>query len=191
VDAKLHMAHGLAALAECHYDLAARELLAVRLEHCEPVAAIIHGDEIALCALVCALATYSRDELRTQVLESPSAKLALELAPALRGAIAAFVASKYAACLEALHALKVRAVLRGLVVCVPAPVLRVGCADEGRMRCPACACVLQAEQLDLELVLAPHTERLVTRIRQRALTQYLTPYTTVDLRTMAEAFVLP
>jgi len=44
------------------------------------------------------------------------------------------------------------------------------------------------DYLALDMYLAPHVDGLLHAIRKRALQQYLTPYTSVDLRTMAAAF---
>ena len=40
----------------------------------------------------------------------------------------------------------------------------------------------------LDLHLGEHIESLYSQIRQRAITQYVTPFTSVDLHTMARAF---
>lgn len=63
---------------------------------------VLSGNDIAVYGGLCALATLSRLELQTLVLENASFRQFLELEPHLRRAIAAFCASKYTACLGVL-----------------------------------------------------------------------------------------
>lgn len=81
-----------AALTQCAGELGMPELLLPR--------------DVALCGGLCALAALSRSELRSSVLESHAFRGQLELCPALREAIFAFHAARYATCLERLAQLK-------------------------------------------------------------------------------------
>lgn len=152
--AKLRASQGLVALAEGHFEGAARELLALPQRLGGTFSAVAHIEELALVGGLCALATYSRDELRSRLLGEPGPRALLEMVPQLRDAVQAFVSSRYAACLEGLGRLATDA-LRG------------------------------------DLFLGPHADRLLSAVRRRALTQYLTPYTAVDLTVMAAAFRVP
>jgi COP9 signalosome complex subunit 1 len=58
---------------------------------------------IAVYGSLCALATYTRQELATQLINSASFKQFSELDPQLRDAVAKFYESKYAACLAILQ----------------------------------------------------------------------------------------
>lgn len=56
---------------------------------------------------LCALATLSREQLKTYVLSDPQAKHLIELQPKLKDAINAFVSFRYSQCLQRLDELKV------------------------------------------------------------------------------------
>lgn len=152
--AKLRAAQGLISLSEGHYEGAARELLALPQRLGGHFSTVAHIEDLATVGGLCALATYSRDDLRSKLLGEPGPRALLEMVPHLRDAVQAFVASRYAACLEGL----------------------------GR---------LAADAFRGDLFLGPHADRLLSSVRRRALTQYLTPYTAVDLAVMAAAFRVP
>jgi len=65
---------------------------------------VLTGNDVAVYGGLCALATLSRSELQSLVLENTSFRQFLELEPHVRRAIAAFCASKYTACLGVLAA---------------------------------------------------------------------------------------
>lgn len=210
VAAKLRAAQGLSALSACQYETAARELLQVPLRLGDAFASVVHVEEVALYASLTAMATFSREELRASVMTSPAGRQLLELVPPVRDALVAFVNSKYASCLEALHSLQVRrdraeAIrLRApavtphpislslpfplLVTLPPTLFLFRSRSRPLPLSRPVAVSELQVDYLALDMFLAPHVDSLLYAIRKRALQQYLTPYTSVDLRTMAAAF---
>jgi len=103
----LPAAKGLLALKAGNWSLAAAEFLRVPAAAEGVLAGVVHVDDVAMYALVTALATRSREELRA-LLGDPALHSLLELAPPFRAAVHAFVMTKYAACLGKLHALEVR-----------------------------------------------------------------------------------
>lgn len=64
---------------------------------------IISSNDIAVYGGLCALASMSRGELQTKVLDNTSFRSFLELEPHIRRAINCFCASKYSQCLEILE----------------------------------------------------------------------------------------
>ena len=95
------------ALRSGAYALAAAEFLQVPASTEGVIADVVHVDDVAMYALLSSLATRSRDELRAMLGDAALHSL-LELAPAFRDAVQAFVMTKYAACLDQLRALEVR-----------------------------------------------------------------------------------
>lgn len=67
---------------------------------------ILTPSNIAVYGSLCALATYSRDELANDLVNSSAFKQFAELEPQLREAVQKFYESKYAACLQILDSLK-------------------------------------------------------------------------------------
>ncbi|RHY48681.1 hypothetical protein DYB38_003893 [Aphanomyces astaci] len=63
---------------------------------------VIHAEDIALIGGLCAVATFSRAELKDRVMQNPSFKAFLELVPRVRELIAAFYAGHYATSLHIL-----------------------------------------------------------------------------------------
>lgn len=70
------------------------------------------------------------------------------------------------------------------------PTLRNAISQFYDSKYTACLGSLHAIQGDLllDLFLAPHVNKLLEEIRRRALVQYFTPYSSVDMRKMAESF---
>jgi len=103
---------GLAALASSTYSDAAVAFLNTDAGYAtlEPMAGInfartvISPNDIAIYGALLSLATMSRAELQTRVLENATFRSFLELEPHLRRAIVDFVSGKYTACLSTLEA---------------------------------------------------------------------------------------
>jgi COP9 signalosome complex subunit 1 len=185
VKASVQAAHGLISLADGAYEAAAHILLGVPVSLGAGYATVVHVAEVALYAAVTALATFTRDDLKARVLSGPG-KALLELQPAMRDVIAAYVGFRYADCLRALNALKVRS--------------RQGGGGAGRgawqlvslVAAGACTPTPLAPrsqpELSLDMFLQRHVEALVRMVRHKALQQYLLPYTTARITDMAAAF---
>lgn len=105
---------GLASLKSGNYRAAAGHFLRTPpafIRELEPVAggvlvnrAVLSPNDVATYGTLCALATYSRSDLKSSVLDSPSFRQFLELEPHLRRAVNAFVGAKYTTVLETLDA---------------------------------------------------------------------------------------
>lgn len=149
IQTKLTCAAGLAQLATRKYKAAAKSFLLAQLDSAD-FPDLLSTSNIAMYGGLCALATFSRQELQKLVISSSSFKLFLEVEPQLRDIIFKFYESKYASCLKLLDELK--------------------------------------DVLMLDLYLAPHLNTLYSRIRNRALIQYFSPYMSADLEKMASAF---
>ncbi|KAG8526924.1 uncharacterized protein KY384_008353 [Bacidia gigantensis] len=114
--AKLSSALGLAELAGSNYKNAADLFLdtdprmtQAKLDNFvdeEAYNEVLTPNDVATYGGLCALASFSRSELQTKVLEHKTFRNYLELEPHLRRAITFFIASKYAACLSILEAWK-------------------------------------------------------------------------------------
>eukprot|EP00301_Raphidiophrys_heterophryoidea_P019576 c4478_g1_i1.p1 GENE.c4478_g1_i1~~c4478_g1_i1.p1 ORF type:complete len:437 (-),score=106.47 c4478_g1_i1:101-1354(-) len=103
---KLRSANGLSLLHTHKFRLAALKLLECSNEIGESWNKVLTGSDIAMYASLCALATFSRNELKTQVIENPNFREFLELAPNMRELLNAFITSKYALCIKHLDQLK-------------------------------------------------------------------------------------
>lgn len=114
--AKLAAAMGVSHLASGNFREAAREFL-----HTDPRMAqakmddptdeeafneVLTPNDVAVYGGLCALASMTREELQTQVLEHKTFRNFLELEPHIRRAITHFVSSKYSACLSILDSYK-------------------------------------------------------------------------------------
>ena len=102
---KLKCAAGLAELATKKYKSAAKHFLKANLDHCD-FPELMSANNIAMYGGLCALATFDRLELQTNVIFNSSFKLFLELEPQLRDIIFKFYGSKYASCLKLLDEIK-------------------------------------------------------------------------------------
>ncbi|XP_018012149.1 COP9 signalosome complex subunit 1 isoform X2 [Hyalella azteca] len=105
IQTKLACAAGLAHLATKKYNLAAKSFLAAQLDSCV-YNEILSPWNVAVYGGLCALATFTRQELHQRVIMSSSFKQFLELEPQLRDLIFKFYQSKYAQCLKLLDELK-------------------------------------------------------------------------------------
>ncbi|XP_037074697.1 COP9 signalosome complex subunit 1-like isoform X2 [Pollicipes pollicipes] len=105
VQTKLHLAAGLAHLRHGAFDSAAKSFLKCSFDHCD-LPELISPSNVAVYGGLCALATYSRAQLKTDVIGSASFKLFLELEPQLRDAVHKFHESSYADCLRMLDEMR-------------------------------------------------------------------------------------
>uniref|UniRef100_A0A2P2I0R9 COP9 signalosome complex subunit 1-like n=1 Tax=Hirondellea gigas TaxID=1518452 RepID=A0A2P2I0R9_9CRUS len=149
VQTKLTCAAGLAQLATRKYKAAAKSFLSAQLDWCD-YSEVLSPWNVAVYGGLCALATYSRQELHKNVLMSSSFKQFLEMEPMLRDIIFKFYESKYAHCLKLLDDLK--------------------------------------DVLMLDMYLASHVKTLYSKIRNRGLVQYFSPYKSASLERMATSF---
>jgi COP9 signalosome complex subunit 1 len=102
---------GIANLASSDYTMAASAFLSTEASYATnpPVAGInfqrtvLSPNDIAIYGALCSLATMSRTELRTRVLENTAFRTFLELEPHLRRCIADFIGGKYTSCLKVLE----------------------------------------------------------------------------------------
>ncbi|KAL9105109.1 MAG: hypothetical protein Q9163_000027 [Psora crenata] len=67
---------------------------------------VLTPNDVAIYGGLCALASFTRQELQTNVLEHKTFRAYLELEPHIRRAISFFIASKYSACLSILESSK-------------------------------------------------------------------------------------
>ena len=114
--AKLTSALGLAELASRNYRGAAHQFVntdprmtQAKLEDPNDEEAfneVLTPNDIAVYGGLCAIASLSRSELQSQVLEHKTFRNYLELEPHIRRAISFFIASKYSACLSILEGWK-------------------------------------------------------------------------------------
>ena len=114
--AKLTSALGLADLASCNYRAAAQHFINTdpRMTQAklddpndeEAFNEVLTPNDIAIYGGLCAIASFSRSELQSKVLEHKTFRNYLELEPHIRRAISFFIASKYSACLAILEGWK-------------------------------------------------------------------------------------
>ena len=114
--AKLSAAHGLASMAQSNYRDAAVEFLATdprmstakldNLTDEESYNEVLTPNDIAVYGGLCALASMTREELQSQVLDNNGFRNYLELEPHIRRAISHFVSAKYSQCLFILDSYK-------------------------------------------------------------------------------------
>eukprot|EP00117_Sycon_ciliatum_P043040 scpid76260/ scgid31221/ COP9 signalosome complex subunit 1; G protein pathway suppressor 1; JAB1-containing signalosome subunit 1; Protein MFH len=102
---KVECSAGLASLAQGAYRVAAGHFLAAALDEFA-YTDVLSPNNVAMYGGLCAMATYSREELQTQVLSSASFKLFLELEPQVRDMLHKFQSSKYSQCLQTLDKMR-------------------------------------------------------------------------------------
>lgn len=100
---KVYAASGLQFMALGEYKEAANAFLSIETTLGETYNDVISSNDVAVYGGLCALASMSRSELKTRVLESTNFRSFLELEPHIRRAINSFCASKYSQCLEILE----------------------------------------------------------------------------------------
>ena len=96
---------GLAELAMRKYKGAAKHFIRAQIDHCD-YTEVLSSWNVAVYGGLCALATFSRQELHKQIILNTSFKQFLELEPQLRDIILKFHQSKYAQCLQLLEDMK-------------------------------------------------------------------------------------
>lgn len=106
VPTKLHCAAGLHELNAKRYKKAAKHFLSTNFDHFDANFGILAPINIAVYGSLCAMATYTRQELANQLINSASFKQFAELDPQLREAVSRFHESKYASCLSILQEIK-------------------------------------------------------------------------------------
>ena len=115
VTAKLSAAMGLASLASGNYKEAAREFLntdprmaTAKMDDSddESFNEVLTPNDIAVYGGLCALASISREQLQSRVLDNTSFRNYLELEPQIRRAVSFFISGKYSSCLSILDSYK-------------------------------------------------------------------------------------
>ncbi|WIA41006.1 hypothetical protein OEZ86_004647 [Tetradesmus obliquus] len=104
--AKLKAAAGLAYLDNRRYKLAARAFVEVSPELGTSYSDVISSADVALYGGLCALASFDRSELRSQVINNIGFREFMELYPEVREIVNDFHNSRYATCFAALEALR-------------------------------------------------------------------------------------
>ena len=114
--AKLTAALGIAQLASHNFKAAAEEFISTdpRMAQAklddpndeESYNEVITPNDIAIYGGLSALASFTRWELQTKILENKTFRAYLELEPHIRRAVSFFIASKYSACLSILESWK-------------------------------------------------------------------------------------
>ncbi|KAI9914617.1 hypothetical protein PsorP6_008319 [Peronosclerospora sorghi] len=103
---KIASAFGLVALHEKNYHAAALKFIECSAEIGASYNEVLHAEDIALYGGICALASFTREELKEKLINNSSFKAFLELLPWLRELIADFYSSNYASCLQTLEQMK-------------------------------------------------------------------------------------
>ncbi|XP_046893896.1 COP9 signalosome complex subunit 1 isoform X2 [Hypomesus transpacificus] len=102
---KLKCAAGLAELASRKYKPAAECFLLASFDHCD-FPELLSPSNVAVYGVMCALATFDRQELQRNVIFSSSFKFFLESEPQVHDVLVKFHESKYASCLKLLDDMK-------------------------------------------------------------------------------------
>jgi len=150
IAAQINCCLALSELAVKQYKSAARKFIDTPFVIGSSFSDIISPEDISTYACVCGLATFSRDELKTLLINNQKFKSFLELTPVLREIITGFYQGRYSDCLQALESLK--------------------------------------PTLLLDIYFREHVESLYADIRVKALIQYSSPFSSVNIITMAESF---
>jgi COP9 signalosome complex subunit 1 len=103
---KVRVAQGILALVQSlNLSVAARHFLSVSASLGDSLNTVVHIDDISTYAIVCALGSFSRDELKQHVLGNARAKALLELQPGLCEAVKNTVNGRYSEARDALEAI--------------------------------------------------------------------------------------
>ncbi|CAN0409720.1 unnamed protein product, partial [Laminaria digitata] len=129
---------------------AARKFVEVAPELGSSFDGVVAPEDIAVYGGMCALATFTRGEMKRKVLDNSSFKNFLDLVPQVRELMNDFANSRYQSCLGYLANLK--------------------------------------GDLQLDLHLHTHLDRLYKMVEDKCLMQYFSPYTSVRLEAMSKAF---
>lgn len=100
---KIAAAQGLQLMALAEYKEAANSFLSIDSSLADTYNEVISSNDVAVYGGLCALASMSRAELQTKVLDNTNFRSFLESEPHIRRAINFFCASKYSQCLEILE----------------------------------------------------------------------------------------
>ncbi|KIX98801.1 uncharacterized protein Z520_05262 [Fonsecaea multimorphosa CBS 102226] len=100
---KIQAASGLQQMSSFEYREAANSFLSTDPSLGDIYSDVLTSNDVAVYGGLCALASMSRSDLQTKVLENSSFRNFLELEPHIRRAISFFCASKYSQCLEILE----------------------------------------------------------------------------------------
>jgi len=109
---KVRAAHGLLALSQSsNLQAAAHHFLSVSASLGDSFNTVVHVEEISTYAIVCSLASFSRDDLKQFVLGNVRAKALLELQPGLYEVVQNTVNGRYAEAREAIERIRCDLVL--------------------------------------------------------------------------------
>jgi len=133
-----------------NFRFAAKIFIQVAAELGDNFNTVIAPQDVAIYGGLCALATFERNELTTEVLKSSTFKQYLDKVPEMSEVLNDFKNSRYGSMLKHLQDLK--------------------------------------PTIQLDIHLSKHVDVLFGLIRNRAIVQYFTPYSAVNLHRMAEAF---
>lgn len=107
IDKQLQCAAGLCELNHRRYKASARHLLSTNFDHFEHIESnILAPVNVLIYGSLCALATYSRAELASQLVNSASFRQFSELDAQIRDVVNCFYESKYGLCLDILRDMK-------------------------------------------------------------------------------------
>ncbi|CAM9505881.1 unnamed protein product, partial [Phaeothamnion confervicola] len=158
--AQLRAAAGLVQVHQGDYRAAARrfvdvlpELGGTFNEANLSLSSVIAPEDVGTYGALCALATFSRQDIKCRMMDNAGFKPFLTLVPAVFDLVRDFYGSNYRGCLDKLGQLEA--------------------------------------QLRLDLHLAEHIGVVAKKIRDACMVQYCSPYLTVRLSSMAEAFGTP
>lgn len=127
---------------------------------------LLSANDVAVYGTLCALATFSRAELKERVLGSNLFRKSLESEPKLIELLQKFCRSQFGACLDILNELR----------------------DQASFLKLTSKSQFNQFKLLLNIYLAPHINTLHTSIRQSAIIQYFDSYLTADIGQMAIEF---
>jgi len=111
IQPKMSTAQGLSHMCQGEFKEAANAFLSTDFTLGDTYNEVISSNDVAVYGGLCALASMSRAELQSKVLENNNFRSFLELEPHIRRAINSFCASKYSQCLEILESYRVDYVL--------------------------------------------------------------------------------
>eukprot|EP00484_Ammonia_sp_Unknown_P016470 CAMPEP_0197035598 /NCGR_PEP_ID=MMETSP1384-20130603/13347_1 /TAXON_ID=29189 /ORGANISM="Ammonia sp." /LENGTH=515 /DNA_ID=CAMNT_0042465677 /DNA_START=95 /DNA_END=1642 /DNA_ORIENTATION=- len=135
------------------YDMAVHNLIDCHFSVYRQFGEILSGADIALYGGLCALASFSRLQLKKRVLDNSEFKRFLELQPKVASLIQGFYDSEYGKVMSGLNGLR--------------------------------------NDMIVDLYLFPRVDHLLTAIRGKALVQYFSPYSAMDINKMASSFKVP
>lgn len=144
---------GLYHLYHQRYDAAVSMFIDCHFSVYNKLKEIVSGKDIALYGGLCALASFSRTQLKKNVLDNVEFKRFLELTPKVSSLVRAFYDSEYGKVMAGLQSLK--------------------------------------NDMLIDIYLYRCCEHLLTSIRGKALVQYFSPYSAMDINKMAESFRVP